>query len=201
MKVFTLEKLPYGYDALEPYIDKETMEFHYSKHHQAYLDKLNAALALHPELSDMSIVEILTDLDKIPEDIRTMVRNMGGGFYNHDIFWASLRLNTKIPDDLNEMIVKDFGSLERFKEEFSNKAAGLFGSGWTWLILDEQGKLEILTTPNQDNPISMRKVKILLALDVWEHAYYLKYHNRRPDYISNWWNAANWEYAGRQLKI
>jgi len=201
MKAFTLEKLPYGYDALEPYIDKETMEFHYSKHHQAYLDKLNAALALHPELPDMSIVEILTDLDKIPEDIRAIVRNMGGGFYNHDIFWASLRLNTKIPDDLNEMIVKDFGSLERFKEEFSNKAAGLFGSGWTWLILNEQGKLEIVTSPNQDNPISMRKVKILLALDVWEHAYYLKYHNRRPDYISNWWNAANWEYAGRQLKI
>jgi Fe-Mn family superoxide dismutase len=199
MKAFTMSPLPYAYDALEPFIDKETMELHYSKHHQTYLDKLNAALATHPELPDLSIEAILTGLEKIPEDIRLAVKNMGGGYYNHDLFWASMKANTLMPDKLKGMLEKDFGSVDKFKEEFSNKAAGLFGSGWVWLVLHEQGKLEIITTPNQDNPISTRKVKLLLALDVWEHAYYLKYQNRRPEYITNWWNVANWEYAAGNL--
>lgn len=201
MKTFTLEKLPYNYDALEPFIDKETMELHYSKHQQSYLDKLNAALSTHPELSEMSMEEILTNLDKIPEDIRISVKNMGGGNFNHNIYWASMKQGSVMPENLEKMITADFGSTEKFKEDFLAKATGVFGSGWAWLIKNESDKLEIVTTVNQDNPISTRKVKLLLALDVWEHSYYLKYQNRRPEYITNWLKIVDWEYAGAQLTM
>lgn len=194
-----LPKLGYSFDALEPYIDAQTMELHYSKHHQTYLDKFNAALASHSELSEKSVEELLMDLNALPEDIRMAVRNMGGGYYNHNIFWASLAPKSVMPEKLKALLVRDFGSFEKFKEEFTAKATSLFGSGWTWLVADEKGKLAIMTTPNQDNPISNAKVKILLGLDLWEHAYYLKYQNRRPEFISSWWNVVNWEYAVSKL--
>jgi len=194
-----LPKLEYSFDALEPYFDAQTMELHYSKHHQTYLDKFNAALESQSELSQKSVEELLMDLNSIPEEIRMTIRNMGGGYYNHNIFWASLSAKSSLPPKLQELLIRDFSSLDKFKEEFTAKATSLFGSGWTWLVMDSAGKLSIITTPNQDNPISSAKVKILLGLDLWEHAYYLKFQNRRPEYIANWWKVVNWEYAASKL--
>lgn len=191
-KKFTLPKLPYKYNALEPYIDALTMEIHYTKHHQKYVDELNIALEKHPDLYNKSLEELLKNLDSIPEDIRVSVRNNAGGHYNHSLFWQIMApANNTISDFLNNKIEQDFGSLDKFKEQFSTQAKKLFGSGWVWLCIDKSGKLVIVTTPNQDTPLA-QDLKPILCLDVWEHAYYLKYQNKRIDYIDAWWNIVNW---------
>lgn len=193
---FSLPQLPYAYDALEPHIDAKTMEIHHSKHHQAYVDKLNAALKQASEWQDKPIETILTHLDELPEAVRTAVRNNGGGHYNHSLFWESLAPNAGgMPSgELANALVQYFGSFEKFQELFDAAATGRFGSGWAWLVAHADGKLEILSTPNQDNPImDVMTVTPLLGLDVWEHAYYLKYQNRRPEYIAAFWNLVNWE--------
>jgi len=199
---FELPKLSYPYDALEPYIDATTMEIHHTKHHGGYVKKLNAALEKYPEWASKSIEDILKDLDNIPSDIRTAVRNNGGGHYNHSIFWTIMGPNGggKPSGKLAENTNKTFGSFDKFKEEFSNAAATRFGSGWAWLVLDNSGHLSILSTPNQDNPITY-SLKPVLGLDVWEHAYYLKYQNRRPEYIQAWWNIVNWEEVNKRYEM
>ncbi|POZ89085.1 MULTISPECIES: superoxide dismutase [Petrotoga] len=199
---FELPKLSYPYDALEPYIDATTMEIHHTKHHGGYVKNLNAALEKYPEWASKSIEDILKDLDNIPADIRTTVRNNGGGHYNHSIFWTIMGPNGggKPSGKLAENINKTFGSFDKFKEEFSNAAATRFGSGWAWLVLDNYGHLSILSTPNQDNPITY-SLKPLLGLDVWEHGYYLKYQNRRPEYIQAWWNIVNWEEVNKRYEM
>lgn len=188
---YTLPKLQYPYDALEPFIDEKTMEIHHTKHHQAYIDKLNAALEKYPELQKKDVAQLLKDLNKIPEDIRTAVRNHGGGHFNHSFFWPILKKDTHMKGKISDAIIKTFGSPDSFKEKFSNAATGLFGSGWAWLVL-HNGKLEIVTIPNQDSPISEGKIPIL-GLDLWEHAFYLKYQNKRADYIAAFWNVINWD--------
>ena len=190
---FKLPELNYAYDALEPHIDKETMETHYSKHHQGYTDNLNKALEGHDEYKNMEIEEILKSLDKLPESIRTAVRNNGGGYYNHLLFWEMMSPNAggKPEGELAKKIDEDLGGFDKFKEDFKKAALGQFGSGWAWLALDN-GKLEIVSTPNQDNPISDGK-KVVLGIDVWEHAYYLKYKNRRAEYVDKWWNVVDWK--------
>ena len=190
---FELPKLPYEFDSLEPHIDARTMEIHYTKHHQAYLDKLNGAIKDKGELSNKSATELIKDLDSIPEDIREIIRNNGGGFVNHNFFWEILSPDKQecsgvILDKINE----SFGSLDEFKEKFENAAATRFGSGWAWLVLNETGKLEVISTANQDSPLSEGKTPIL-GLDVWEHAYYLKYQNKRPEYLKAFWNIVNWK--------
>lgn len=199
---FELPKLSYPYDALEPYIDATTMEIHHTKHHGGYVKNLNAALEKYPEWASKSIEDILKDLDNIPEDIRTTVRNNGGGHYNHSIFWTIMGPNGggEPSGKLAESIDKTFGSFDKFKEEFSNAAATRFGSGWAWLVLDNYGHLSILSTPNQDNPITY-SLKPVLGLDVWEHAYYLKYQNKRPEYIQAWWNIVNWEAVTKRYEM
>lgn len=189
---FELPKLEYEYDSLEPYIDKQTMMIHHDKHHQAYTDKLNAALEKHPEMKIKSAEELLKNLNKIPEDIRTAVKNQGGGYVNHSFFWTILKKNVKIKGKIKEAIEKKFGSFDKFKEEFTNTSVGLFGSGWTWLVINGNKELEIITTLNQDSPLSVGKIPILV-IDLWEHAYYLKYQNRRPEYVENFFNVINWE--------
>lgn len=198
---FTLPQLPYSYDALEPYIDKETMTIHHQKHHAAYVEKLNEALNKYPKLKDKSLPYLLTNLDKLPEDIRTTVRNNGGGHYNHSFFWIVMAPNAggEPKGKLKEDIVKTFGSFEEFKKAFKDAALSRFGSGWAWLIKDKTGKLQITSTPNQDSPI-MEGIKPILGLDVWEHAYYLKYQNKRGDYIDNWWNVVNWAEIEKDYK-
>ncbi len=191
-----LPKLPYEYSALEPYIDAQTMEIHYSKHHQAYVDKLNAALEKYPELQEKSIRELIENLDAIPEDIRTAVRNNGGGHLNHSMFWSMMRNDSQKPEgEVLEAINRKFGSMEEFKTQFSNAAATRFGSGWAWLVV-KNGELEVMSTANQDNPVS-EGYEPILGLDVWEHAYYLKYQNKRPEYIENWFNVINWEQVAK----
>jgi Fe-Mn family superoxide dismutase len=189
----TLQPLPYAYDALEPHIDARTMEIHYSKHHQTYVDKLNAALSKYPELADKPVEELLKDLNAVPEDIRTAVRNHGGGHYNHSMFWKIMAPNAggQPSGKLAEMITSKFGSFDKFKEEFNAAAANRFGSGWAWLSVDKNGTLTVTSSANQDCPIS-DGLKPILCLDVWEHAYYLNYQNRRPDYVGAWWNVVNW---------
>ncbi len=189
----TLPLLPYSYNALEPYIDTRTMEIHHGKHHQAYVDKLNAALATHAELQEKSLEDLLKNLNDVPEDIRTAVRNNGGGHYNHSLFWKIMAPKTegKPSGNLAKAIDSKFSNFDKFKEEFTNAAATRFGSGWTWLIIDKKGDLVITSTANQDSPLS-EGLKPILTLDVWEHAYYLNYQNRRPDYITAWWNIVNW---------
>jgi Fe-Mn family superoxide dismutase len=198
---FELPKLPYAYDALEPYIDAQTMEIHHTKHHAAYTKNLNAALEKHPDFQAGDIEDILADLGAVPEDIRTAVRNNGGGFYNHDIFWNIMGPNgggdPKGP--LADAIKSTFGNFDAFKDKFSNAAATRFGSGWAWLSVNPSGSLVVSSTPNQDCPISDGSTPIL-GLDVWEHAYYLKYQNRRPEYIDNWWNVINWEEVTRRFE-
>ncbi|KKS26332.1 MAG: Superoxide dismutase [Parcubacteria group bacterium GW2011_GWA2_42_11] len=197
---FELPKLPYAYDALEPYFDAQTMEIHYSKHHQAYLDKLNAALADYPEFQDKTIEELLTGLDALPDKIRTAVKNNGGGHYSHSLFWQILKSGSGEPTgDLAAAIDKKFGNFDKFKKEFSDASKNFFGSGWCWLVLDKNKELEIITLPNHDCPITSGR-QPLLVLDLWEHAYYLKYQNRRAEYVEAWWNVVNWEAAGKKLK-
>ena len=191
--MLSLPSLPYAYDALEPYIDARTMEIHYTKHHQGYLNKLNAALEKHPELQAYPVETLLRNLESVPEDIRTTVRNNGGGFVNHSLFWAvmSPQGGGEPQGDLAQAIAASFGSFAAFKERFSQAAATRFGSGWAWLVLTPFGDLKVYSTPNQDNPHLFDHTP-LLGLDVWEHAYYLKYQNRRAEYIANWWSVVNW---------
>jgi len=195
MSKFQLPSLPYAYDALEPYIDTKTMELHHSKHHATYVEKLNTALDGNSALADKPIEELLSDLDAIPEEIRMAVRNHGGGHFNHSLFWEMLTPDfIEIKEGkLKSVIDQTFGSLEEFKTKFNTEAASVFGSGWVWLVADTNKKLSIKKTANQDNPISEDKsVKVLLGVDVWEHAYYLKYQNRRPEYLESFWNVVNW---------
>jgi Fe-Mn family superoxide dismutase len=196
---FELPSLPYAYDALEPYIDAQTMEIHYTKHHNGYVTKLNAALEKHSNLAGKSLEDLVGDLNSVPEDIRTAVRNNGGGHYNHSIFWRVMSPNGggEPKGDLAKVISEAFGSFSAFKEKFSNAAATRFGSGWAWLGF-KGGKLTVLSMPNQDVPL-MEGLTPILGLDVWEHAYYLKYQNRRAEYISNWWNVVNWEEVARRF--
>jgi len=189
--IHTLPELPYAYDALEPYIDEQTMRIHHTKHHQTYVDKLNAAIEGHDEIQKFSVVELVKQLESVPETIRTAVRNHGGGHVNHSFFWPLLKKGVSVDGDVAEAINSRFGDFDKFKEEFSSAATLLFGSGWTWLVVDN-GKLDIMTTPNQDSPLSQGKTPIL-GLDVWEHAYYLKYQNRRPEYINAFFEVINWE--------
>lgn len=199
--MFTLPKLPYSYDALEPWIDAQTMEIHYTKHHQAYVDNLNAALKEYPEFLDTSVEDIVKNLEAIPEKVRIAVRNNGGGHYNHTLFWQLMaqKGGGEPQGKLGEELVKTFGSFEQFKEKFSAAAKTRFGSGWAWLSLDSSGKLVITSSANQDTPFA-EKLTPIVGLDVWEHAYYLKYHNRRPDYITAWWNVVNWDFAEDQFR-
>ncbi len=200
--MYATPSLPYDYSALEPWIDTETMHLHHDKHHQAYVDNLNKALEPHPDLLN-SDVDLLTNLSLVPEDIRQKVRNNLGGHVNHTIFWTLLTPNPKgqaiLPSDsLMEAISKEFGNFEQFKEKFLATALSRFGSGWAWLVADGT-KLSILDTPNQDNPlIEKPDLRIILGLDVWEHAYYLKYQNRRADYVKAWWNVVNWPEANKR---
>jgi Fe-Mn family superoxide dismutase len=196
---YELPKLSYAYDALEPYIDAKTMELHHTKHHQTYVTKLNEALDKHPEIADQPLEELLRAIDSVPEDIRTAVRNHGGGHANHSFFWTVMgpKARGAPSGKIGEAIAKTFGDLAKFKDEFTKAAVGVFGSGWAWLVI-EKGKLAIATTPNQDSPL-MKGQTPVLGLDVWEHAYYLKYQNRRPEYIDAWWNVVNWQEVERHL--
>jgi Fe-Mn family superoxide dismutase len=196
---YTLPKLNYNYEDLEPYIDAKTMEIHYTKHHQAYIDNLNKAIALHPEFENYRTEALLASINSIPEDIRTIVRNHGGGHANHSLFWEILcpaqspQANNHLPkENLNAAIVKTFNSFEEFKNKFSDVAKNHFGSGWAWLVLDTNNNLKVYSTLNQDSPYLTGDIPIL-GLDLWEHAYYLKYQNRRAEYIEAFWNIINWE--------
>lgn len=192
--------LPYAFDALEPHIDAKTMEIHYTKHHQAYVDKLNDALAKHPELEGKSVEELVADLDMVPDDIRTAVRNHGGGHLNHMLFWQTLAPNAggQPSGALKDAIDAAFGSFDAFAEKFEAAALGRFGSGWAWLVADG-GKLEVVSTANQDNPVTDGKTP-LLGLDVWEHAYYLKYQNKRADYAKAFWNVVLWKEVEQRFE-
>ena len=207
-----LPKLPYDYSALEPHIDARTMEIHYSKHHQGYVDKLNSALESasgRTDLQTKSVEELLKDLSAVPEDIKTAIRNNGGGHYNHSFFWDSMASPAKVAatggsrepvGEIGGAIEKEFGRFSDFKEKFAAAAISVFGSGWAWLAKDNLGKLVIMSTSNQDSPVSQGFIP-LLGVDVWEHAYYLKYQNRRAEYVENWWNVVNWEEVGRRFLI
>lgn len=197
-----LPNLEYSYNALEPYIDEQTMTIHHSKHHQAYVNNLNAALEKYPELQDKSVEELVVSVNSLPEDIKTVVKNNGGGHLNHSFFWKILKVS---PDgapngELLDAINKAFGSFKVFKEQFSKAAVSRFGSGWAWLVIDKEGNLKVTSTANQDSPLN-EGLKPILALDVWEHAYYLKYQNRRPDYISSFWNVVNWDEVTRLYNL
>jgi Fe-Mn family superoxide dismutase len=192
--MFTLPELPYAYNALEPYVDEATMKVHHDKHHAAYLNKFNTALEKYPEFYKKSVEQILSNLKTLPEDIRTAVRNNGGGYYHHSIFWEMMGPQSggepvgKIAEGIN----KTFGDFKSFKEKFTNEAVTHFASGWTWLVKNKKGELSIISTPNQDSPISSG-LKPIIGIDTWEHAYYLKYQNRRPEYVDAWWNVVNWK--------
>jgi Fe-Mn family superoxide dismutase len=190
---FTLPALPYENDALEPHIDARTMEIHHTKHHQAYVNNLNAAIEKAPELASKSLDDLMRGINSVPEAVRTAVRNNGGGHWNHSLFWQLMGPGKggEPTSRLADAIKSAFGDFNKFKEQFAAAGAGRFGSGWAWLVNDG-GKLSITSTPNQDNPLMEGKTAIL-GLDVWEHAYYLKYQNRRPDYITAWWNVVNWD--------
>ncbi|MCA9477852.1 MAG: superoxide dismutase [Nanoarchaeota archaeon] len=186
-----LPELGYEYDALEPYIDAKTMEIHHTKHHQAYINKFNEAVEKHAELDEKTPEELVANLDAVPEDIRGAVRNHGGGYLNHALFWTILKRDVPFDGDIKTAIEGAFGSLEAFKEAFSNAAATVFGSGWAWLVLDNN-ELKITQTHNQDSPTSQGQIP-LLGIDVWEHAYYLKFQNKRPDYVEAFFHVINWE--------
>lgn len=197
---FELPALPYAYDALEPVIDADTMRFHHDKHHATYVANLNKALEAHPELFERSVEFLIAHLNHLPEDIKDAVRNNGGGTYNHTLFWEMMAPEgqTAFAGPVADKIKETFGSYEEFKKQFAAAAAGRFGSGWAWLVADGD-KLEILSTANQDNPLTEGK-RPLLCLDVWEHAYYLKYQNRRVDYINEWFRIINWDFVNEQYK-
>jgi len=197
---FELPKLPYAVDALEPYIDAQTMSIHHTKHHQAYITNLNAAIEKHPELAEKSLEDLLSDLNAVPEDIRVAVRNHGGGTWNHNMFWEIMGPKTGgAPSGaVAQALESAFGSFDAFKSEFEKAATTRFGSGWAWLVKKGDG-LAIVSTANQDTPLSEGLTPVM-GIDVWEHAYYLKYQNRRPEYISNWWNVVNWEAVAERLK-
>ncbi len=195
--MYQLPELSYGYDALGDYISKDIMQLHHSKHHQTYVDKLNAALDSAPDLKQRSLDELLTDIDSVPSNIQSAVRNHGGGHYNHSLFWQWMS-----PDgggeptgELANKLIAQYGSYQGFVDEFTAKSLAVFGSGWCWLMPD----MTISTSPNQDNPIMQGKPAPLLGLDVWEHAYYLDYKNKRDDYVAAWWNVVNWEYVSSRL--
>ncbi|HYT62496.1 MAG TPA: superoxide dismutase [Gemmatimonadales bacterium] len=198
-----LPQLPYDFAALEPHIDAQTMQIHHGKHHQAYITNLNNALNKHPELSGEPVEELLRGINAVPEDIRTAVRNHGGGHHNHSLFWTIMAPAGKggggePTGALADAIRKTFGDFTKFKEQLGTAATSLFGSGWAWLTL-AKGKLEVAGRPNQDSPLMDNKTPIL-GLDVWEHAYYLKYQNRRPDYVTAWWNVVNWQEVARRYE-
>lgn len=203
MKIFSymayeLNPLPYDYDSLEPYIDKETMEIHHNKHHQTYVNKLNDAIKKHPELEEKSVKELLENIDSVPKDIKQAVINHGGGAYNHNFFFSILKKDVRAKGKVIDEIKKTFGSYDEFKKQFSEAAITLFGSGWAWIVLDKN-KLKIVKTKNQDSPISSRLIPIL-GIDVWEHAYYLKYQNKRPDYIEAFFHVINWEQVEKNYQ-
>jgi len=198
---YELPKLPYAYDALEPHIDARTLEIHHTKHHQTYITNVNNALKDQPALAGKSIEDLIRDLSAVPEAIRTVVRNNGGGHANHSFFWQIMAPNAghEPTGKLAQEINSSFGSLDGFKEKFAAAGAGRFGSGWAWLIKNKNGRLEVTSTPNQDSPLMDGNTPIL-GVDVWEHAYYLNYQNRRPDYIKAWWNVVNWAEAGKRFE-
>jgi Fe-Mn family superoxide dismutase len=198
--MFSLPKLDYSYDAFGPYISKAIMELHHSKHHQTYVDKLNAALEQAPELKDKPLEDLLRDVDSLPEKVRTAVRNHGGGHYNHSLFWKFMSPNGggEPTGELADALTEKYGSFQGFLDEFNAKAIGVFGSGWAWLLPD----LSIVSTPNQDSPLTFGGPEPILGLDVWEHAYYLDYTFKRPDYVNAWWHVVNWdEVAERYTKL
>jgi Fe-Mn family superoxide dismutase len=198
---FTLPKLPYAYDALEPHIDARTMEIHHTKHHQAYIDNANAAIEKHPALASKSVEELLSGIDSVPEAIRTVIRNHGGGHANHSLFWTIMQPNGggKPAGDLAAAIDKAFDGFDTFKGQFENAAKTRFGSGWAWLSVKKDGTLTVSSSANQDSPL-MEGMTPILGLDVWEHAYYLKYQNKRPDYVGAFWNVINWDEVTRRFK-
>jgi Fe-Mn family superoxide dismutase len=197
---FTLPPLPYDYSALEPHIDTQTMQIHHDKHHAAYVNNLNAALKDHADLQDKGIESLIRNINDIPESIRTAVRNNGGGHINHTLFWEIMGRNGggEPTGALAEAINKTFGDFNTLKEKINDAGVKRFGSGWSWLVLDRDGKLQVISTANQDSPY-MDGQKPLLGIDVWEHAYYLKYQNRRPDYLSAWWNVVNWDAVAQRF--
>jgi Fe-Mn family superoxide dismutase len=191
---YELPPLPYDYSALEPYIDTQTMQIHHDRHHATYVTNLNKALEGHPELANQSIEDLIRNLHKVPEDIRTAVRNNGGGHANHSFFWNIMGPNGggEPAGPLGQAITSTFGSFQAFKDKFNAAGAGRFGSGWAWLVADKQGNLSVISTANQDSPLTDGQTPIL-GCDVWEHAYYLKYQNKRADYLAAWWNTVNWD--------
>lgn len=201
---YQLPELPYAYDALEPHFDKQTMEIHHSKHHQAYVNNANAVLAKLPEWEKLSAEELIARLAELPENVRTPLRNNAGGHANHSLFWQILKTSTTLQGKLKAAIERDFGSVEAFQAEFEKAAATRFGSGWAWLVY-ENGKLKAVSTANQDSPLMGQAVSgvsgyPIIGLDVWEHAYYLKFQNRRPDYIKAFWQVVNWDEAARRFE-
>lgn len=199
--MFTLPDLPYEFNALEPFIDEETMRIHHGKHHATYVKNLNDALAGHDDLLSKDINDLISDLDSVPEEVRTKVRNNGGGHANHSLFWEIMgpQENKDLPQNLSSAIDEAFESFENFKKLFTEKALGRFGSGWVWLTVKDS-KLKLLDTPNQDSPLMTGDGTPILGLDVWEHAYYLKYKNVRAEYVEAWWNVVNWSKVGELLK-
>lgn len=200
--MYTLPKLPYQFDALEPVIDEKTMEIHYTKHHQAYIDKLNTAIEAYDDLSAETIEDLMRNIDQVPIEISEAVKNNGGGHANHSLFWTVLAPTShksKPGAELSSAIDQDLGGMDKLKTEFSGAALSRFGSGWAWLVV-EDGKLHVCSTPNQDTPL-MRGNTPILGLDVWEHAYYLKYQNRRQEYIENWWSLINWDEVNRRYTM
>jgi superoxide dismutase, Fe-Mn family len=197
--MFTIQKPTYAYDALEPYIDAQTMKIHTEKHHQGYADKLNSVLEPHSDLQSLTLEQLLTETDHLPVTISSSVKNFAGGVHNHDAFWTMLstKPDQAPPDQLAEAITSAFNGLADFKTDFSDQAAALFGSGWVWLVKDTNKTLSIITTANQDSPLSLGYLP-LLGLDVWEHAYYLKYQNKRPEYIEAFWHVVNWAEVARR---
>ncbi|HEY8414536.1 MAG TPA: superoxide dismutase [Thermaerobacter sp.] len=198
---YELPPLPYDYNALEPHIDEQTMRIHHDRHHATYVNNLNAALEKYPEWQNKPIEEVLRQIDRVPEDIRTAVRNNGGGHANHTLFWQIMGPNGggQPSGALADAINSKFGSFEQFKEQFTKTAVTHFGSGWAWLVVDENGELQVYSLPNQDSPY-MKNHTPILGIDVWEHAYYLKYQNKRPDYVAAWWNVVNWDEVAKRYE-
>ena len=200
--MFTLPQLEYAYNGLEPFIDEQTTKIHHDLHHGTYVTKLNTALEKYPDLQEKSIEDLLSNIESLPDEIKMLVRNNGGGHFNHSLFWKLLSAEKSEPDvNLLNSINNSFGSFDSFKEQFANIALTRFGSGWAWLVKKQDNSLAVLSTPNQDNPLMDKNGTPILALDVWEHAYYLKYQNRRPEYITAFWNIVNWTKVGQLFGI